>query len=193
MKRLGPILMIAFGSVLTFGGLTSGGVRAETVLPPCETVPVTAAEIIPNAASVQITVVDPPPCDPCDTAPSEIGVQDPCQDPDPCDINVGAVRGALVQISIPCPDPCDTIPDLPSAVGADVSVPDTVDPCAPATTLAPTTTTLAVSTTLNGSGAQLPATGSSTSGIKLVIGLSLVSLGSVLLLVRRRSRPAPLA
>jgi LPXTG-motif cell wall-anchored protein len=104
--------MIAFGAVLTFGGMSGGPVNAGVIVPVTEA-PTTTTTIAPTTTTVAATT----------------------------------------------------------------------------TTLAATTTTAAVTTTSAvGAGAGLPATGSSTHSVTLLLGLSLMAMGVVLLLVGRKSR-----
>lgn len=142
MKRLGPILVILLGAVLTFGGLSSSTINAGVNVPTCGTLAPTAATF---AEIIVVTTL--PPCRPCDTIP---------------------IIGSLV--------PCETT----TTIGATTTVATTVAP-----TVAPTTTES------SGSGANLPATGSSGISVTLVMGVALMTLGVVLLLVRRRSPSAP--
>ncbi|CAB4889280.1 unannotated protein [freshwater metagenome] len=161
MKRLGPILVILFGAVLAFGGLSSSPVSVGAGPPPCDTVaPVAIAAVVIDTL---------PPCDPC--API-------------------TVTGAAETTLPPC-NPCDTVPLQPGVVDP-CEVTTTSSTTIPATTI-PATTIAPTTSALSGSGANLPATGSSGISVTLVMGVALMTLGVVLLLVRRRSSSAPVA
>ncbi len=120
MKRFGPLLMIALGAVLTFGGLTGGPVNAGIIVtPPATEAPTTTTTTI-------------------------------------------------------APTTTTTIAATTTTLGATTT-----------TTLAATTTSAA------GAGAGLPATGSAGPSVSLLLGLSLMSMGVVLVLLGRRSRALP--
>ena len=136
MKRLGPILIILFGAVLTFGGLSSSPINAGLNIPSCDTEAPAAAE--------NVVFISLPPCDPCATIPNQAGLNVPCE--------------------------TTTTQAVTTTVAA---------------TVAPTTTVV------SGSGANLPATGSSGISVTVAMGVVLMTLGVILLLVRRRSPSAP--
>ncbi len=172
MKRLGPILVILFGAVLAFGGLSSSPVSVGAGPPTCS----------PNVNPGVVIAVEAtlPPCVPCSNLLTGLGAT---VDSIPCDPCLRPAGANIVVQPDPCVPPCDSIPFFNG----------TQVPCETTTTIAATTTVAPTTTEFSGSGANLPATGSRGISVTLVIGVALMTLGVVLLLVRRRSPSAPIS